>query len=84
MSMWKEIGKNILKGSAIAYGTRVVTEKVIPAATDFSKEAWDRIKKTKSTGVEEEPVEEPTEIVNGKKHRVVYDADYTNKKDKSV
>lgn len=56
MSAWKEIGeigKSILKGSAVMVGTKrlaTFADRAIPVAAEKSREAWDRIKNTKSTG----------------------------------
>lgn len=77
--MWKEVGKNILKGTIVTVGTKVMSEKFIPAAADFSKEVWDRVKKTKSTGKDDQSEEKSIETVDGKKARVVYDAEFTDK-----
>ncbi len=52
MTAWKDVAKNILKGSAVIVGTRFVTEKVVPKVTEQAKEAWEKIKHTKKTGKE--------------------------------
>ncbi len=57
MAAWKDIGKNILKGSLVIVGTRFMTEKVVPAAAEHAKDAWDRIKNTKKTGKDPEVIE---------------------------
>jgi len=48
-----EIGKSILKGSTIIVGTKrlaAFADRAIPVAAGRSREAWERIKNTKSTG----------------------------------
>lgn len=80
--MWKDIGRNILKGTIVTVGTKIMAEKVVPAASEFGKEAWDRIKNTKSTGKseQEKDTHKPAkmEVVDGKGRRKIYDAEFTN------
>lgn len=82
--MWKDIGRNILKGTIVTVGTKIMAEKVVPAASEFGKEAWDRIKNTKSTGKpkeEEKDTHKPAKmaVVDDKGRKKVYDAEFTNK-----
>ena len=86
--MWKDIGRNILKGTIVTVGTKIMSEKVVPAASEFGKEAWDRIKNTKSTGKEKEEEEKKEEqdthkpakmkVVDSSGYRKIYDADFTS------
>jgi len=77
--MWKDIGRNILKGTIVTVGTKVMAEKIVPAATEFGKEAWDKIKNTKSTG-KKEPSHKATktEVVDSEGRRKVYDAEFSD------
>ena len=49
LSTWTEIGKGILKSSIVMYGSRVVADRILPAAEDFSKKAWKKAKASKAT-----------------------------------
>ena len=97
MSAWKEIGevgKSILKGTAVMVGTKRLAnfaDRAIPNATDKTRKIWERVKSTKSTGKskdsDEELFEEEEEFVGFSKAETrpikskssVYDADYEDK-----
>lgn len=69
MSAWKEIrdiGKTILKGSAVMVGTKrlaTFADRAIPSVADKGKEAWARIKSTKSTDRKKKSEDEEEEVL---------------------
>jgi len=64
MTAWKEIseiGKSIVKGSAVIVGTKRLAsfaDRAIPSVAGKGKEAWERVKSTKSTGKKNKKVKE--------------------------
>lgn len=81
MSTWKEIGKGILKSSAVMYGSRIMADRVLPAAEDFGKKVWKKAKETKSTGQEKE-TQKPVKTQKVYDSSETQDLDYRDKESK--
>ena len=68
--MWLNIGKSILKGTAVLVGQKILVEKVLPRATSLGKEVIEKVRgKDSSSEKEEEEPKEGKEFVdeNGNK-----------------
>lgn len=62
MSVWKEIGKGILKNAATAYGTRVLVERVVPAAEGLGGRLTKKLKSSMKKDNEAENSEEKPSV----------------------
>lgn len=79
MSTWKEIGKGILKSSAVMYGSRIVADRILPAAEDFGKKVLKKAKETKSTGKDKSEKPKPAKTKKVYDSEEVQDLDYKDK-----
>lgn len=50
---WKDISKRILQNAAIGLATQVLSEKVVPAVAEYSKEVWSKVRKKKNVAPSE-------------------------------
>jgi len=60
--MFKEIGKGILKNAATAYGTRLLVERIVPAAEGLGSKIVKKVKNLSSPKDEAEPSVSPEEV----------------------
>jgi hypothetical protein len=59
--MLKDIAKGIFKAAATAYGTRVLVERVVPAAENIGSKVLKKVKNMKGKKTEAAPSQDPPE-----------------------